>query len=238
MIRIICPQDPTIRCVERQGRRLDRWLDEASRIYVVLPNENSKNKCLNLIRIWDSSDLIVFMGHGRSDALIGSRGRLFDMEGGDDALDKKSEDYYNDERFIDEENYSLFSGKSIVIFACESDLLAKRLVEAGAKSVLGFGKMPTSRIELEQDAHITERISNTMIAYINGALNVAFRNALYMAHRMNGEMADVAVYFKMEIRRQVSLLLHSKAKYRYSMATLLYDIAKTVKVEGDKTVKV
>ena len=77
-----------------------------------------------------------------------------------------------------------------------------------------------------------------LVAYINGALNVAFRDAFYMTHKMQGEIADVAVYFKMEVRRQVSLLLHSKAKYRYSIATVLYDIAKTVKVVGDKTVKV
>ena len=238
MIRIICPQDPTIRSVERQGRRLDRWLNAASRIYVVLPNDDSKYKCLNFIRTWNNDDLIVFMGHGRSDALIGSRGRLFDMIGGDDAKDKDSEDYYDDERFIDEHNYDLLAGKSIVAFACQTDSLAQKLVEAGARAVVGFGKMPTSQLELEEDAHITERISKTMIAYINGALNVAFRDAFYMAHGMQGEIADVAVYFKMEIRRQVSLLLHSKAKYRYSMATVLYDIAKTVKVDGDKKVKV
>ena len=238
MIRIICPQDPTIRSVERQGRRLNRWLDAASRIYVLLPNDGSKYKCHHLIKTWDSSDLIVFMGHGRSDSLIGSRGRMYDMIGGDDSLDKDSEDYYNDERFIDASTYGLLVGKSIVAFACETDLLAQKLLDAGAKAVVGFGKMPTSRMELEQDAHITERISNTMIAYINGALNVAFRDAFYMTHKMQGEIADVAVYFKMEVRRQVSLLLHSKAKYRYSIATVLYDIAKTVKVVGDKTVKV
>lgn len=238
MIRIICPQDPTIRCVERQGRRLDRWLDTASRIYVVLPNDGSKYKCLRLIEEWDSSDLVVFMGHGRSDALFGSRGRLFDAIGGDDALDKESEDYYNDEHFIDESNYGIFAGKNIVAFACESVLLARCLIDAGAKVVVGLGKMPTSKMELEQDAHISEGISNAMIAYINGALNVSFRNALYMVYKMQGEIADIAIYFKMEIRRQVSLLLHSKAKYRYSTATVLYDIAKTVKVIGDKTVKI
>lgn len=238
MIRIICPQDPTIRSVERQGRRLNRWLDTSSKIYVVLPNEGSKYMCHHYIRTWDNNDLIVFMGHGRSDALIGSRGRLYDMMGGDDAKDKESDDYYNDDGFIDDSNYDLLAGKSIVAFACETNLLAKRLVEAGARAVVGFGKMPTSRIELEQDTHITERISETMIAYINGALNVAFRDAFFMAHRMQGEIVDVAVYFKMEIRRQVSLLLHSKAKYRYCMATVLYDIAKTVKVVGDKKVKV
>ena len=238
MIRIICPQDPTIRSVERQGRRLDRWLETASKIYVVLPNARSKNKCLRLIRTWDNCDLIVFMGHGRSDALIGSRGRLYNMVGGDDAKDKDSEDYYNDERFIDENNYGLLARKSIVAFACQTDLLAQKLVDAGARAIVGFGKMPTSRLELEEDAHITDKISNTMIAYINGALNVAFRDAFYMAHRMQGEIVDVAVYFKMEIRRQVSLLLHSKAKYRYSMATVLYDIAKTVKVVGDKKKKI
>ena len=237
MIRIICPRDPTIRSVERQGRRLYRWLHDVSRIYVVMPNDGSKHKCHQLIRAWDDSDLIVFMGHGRSDALYGSRGKSFDVTGGEEALDKSSEDYYNDEHFIDATSYKLLKGKNIVCFSCESYLLAKKLVEAGANAVVGFGKMPTSKQELEQDAHI-ETVSDKMVAYINGALNVAFRDAVFKTHKMHGEIADVAVYFKMEIKRQISLLLHSKAKYRKSMATVLYNIAKSVKVEGDKTVKV
>ena len=237
MIRIICPRDPTIRSVERQARRLDRRLDLDSRVYVVMPNDWSKRKCHKAIRSWDNADLIVFMGHGRSDSLFGSRGDLFNVTGGEDAFDKETEDYYNDEHFIDITNFYLLAGKSIVCFSCESDLLAEKLIAAGTRAVIGFGKMPTSRVELEVDAHVNN-VSDRMVAYINGALNVAFREAVLMAYRMRGEIADIAVYFKMEIRRQVSLLLHSKAKYRYSMANVLYDISKTVVVLGDKTISV
>jgi len=51
---------------------------------------------------------------------------------------------------------------------------------------------------------------------------------------MNGKLEDVSILFKMEIRRQVSFLLHSKARHKYDVANVLYDIAKTVKVVGDK----
>ncbi len=236
MIRIISPQDPTIRSVERQARRLDRRLGADSRVYVVKPNVISKNKCHHLIDSWSEDDLIIFMGHGRSDALFGSRGKNFDMTGSDDAIDKESDDYYNDESFIDETNYHLLSGKSIICFSCESDSLGIKLLEAGARAVVGFGKMPSSRPEFELDAHFKEKINNRMIAYINGALNVAFRDAVLITHKMHGSLIEFATYFKMEIRRQVSLLLHSKATFRYCMANVLYDISRTVIVLGDKSV--
>jgi hypothetical protein len=176
------------------------------------------------------------MGHGRSDALFGSRGKNFNMTGCEAAIDRESDDYYNDESFIDESNYNLFSGKSIICFSCESDLLGNRLLKAGARAVVGFGKMPSSWAEFEQDVHFKERINNRMIAYINGALNVAFRDAVLITHKMHGSLIEFAAYFKMEIRRQISLLLHSKAKFRYCMANVLYDISGTVTVMGDKSV--
>ncbi len=237
MIRIICPQDPTIRCVERQAGKLNRRLDKASKKYIVKPNDGSKFRCHQLIKSWSEDDLIIFMGHGRSDALFGSRGKMFNIMGGDNAKDRDTDDIYNDESFVDESNYGLFAGKSVVCFTCESDELGKKLMESGAKAIVGFGKMPSSKIELEQDAHV-KYSTKTMVAYINGALNVAFREAVLRAHRMKGVIEDVAIYFKMEMRRQVSLLLHSKAKYRYCMANVLYDIARTVTVMGDKKLKV
>ena len=236
MIRIICPQDPTIRSVERQARRLDRRIGADSKVYVVKPNDISKKKCHRLIESWSIEDVIIFMGHGRSDALFGSRGKNFNMTGCEAAIDRESDDYYNDESFIDESNYNLFSGKSIICFSCESDLLGNRLLKAGARAVVGFGKMPSSWAEFEQDVHFKERINNRMIAYINGALNVAFRDAVLITHKMHGSLIEFAAYFKMEIRRQIYLLLHSKAKFRYCMANVLYDISGTVTVMGDKSV--
>lgn len=46
MIRIICPQDPTIRSVERQARRLDRRIGADSKVYVVKPNDISKKSAI------------------------------------------------------------------------------------------------------------------------------------------------------------------------------------------------
>lgn len=238
MIRIISPRAPKDRCIERQARRLDRRLGDDSRVYVVMPREESKERCHQYIRQWDKDDLIVFMGHGRSDGLVGSRAVYAGMMGEEEALDKDPELYYDDEYFIGPVNYQLLAEKKVVCFACESDLLGDELVKAGAIAVVGFGKMPSSRDEFVEERYDKRMTTRAMIAALNGAINVAFRDAMIMAVKMQGEMSDVAVYFKMEMRRQVSLLLHSKAKYRYFLATILYDIAKTVKVLGDQSVKV
>lgn len=56
--------------------------------------------------------------------------------------------------------------------------------------------------------------------------------------RINGNMGDIAVFLKMELRRQISLLLHSKAVYRFSLTSVLYGVADSVVVVGDKTVSV
>lgn len=238
MIRVITPRAPKDRCIERQARRLDRRLGDKSRVYVVLPREESKFQCHQFIRQWDNEDLIVFMGHGRSDGLVGSRGAFAGMLGEDDALDKDPELCYDDEFFIDEGDFHLFEGKKLVCFACESSLLGDKLIKAGATAIVGFGKMPSSKEEFDTERYDKRMITKTMIAALNGAINVAFRDAVIMAVKMKGEMADIAVYFKMEIRKQISLLLHSKAKYRYFLTNILYDIAKTVKVLGDKQIKV
>lgn len=238
MIRIICPQDPTIRCVERQARRLDRRLGGMSKIYVVKPNDKSKSDCHQKIKSWSEDDIIIFMGHGRSDALFGSRGRNFNAMGHDSGFEVDNpEDYYNDENFIDKSNYVFLKGKSIVCFACETNLLAKKLIDAGAKSVLGFGKMPTSVEEFKSDWKLPY-ISKKMIAFMNGVLNVSFRDAMIKVVNMGGEIVDIAIYFKMEMRRQISLLLHSKAKYRYDIADVLYKILYSVDVIGDKRTKI
>lgn len=230
MIRIICPQDSTIKCVERQARRMDRRLKETSIIYVVRPNDESKTKCHWYLRQWGETELVVFMGHGRSDALIGSCGRYHDMVGGDEAKDRDSDEFYNDERFIDATNYDLMAGKKVVCFACNSDELAKHLVGAGAICVIGFGAMPSSKKELLAEGYNDIIINKTMLGMLNGALNVAFREAMIMATKMMGDMDDIAVYFKMEIRRQISLLLHSRSRHKFALANILYDVAGTVKV--------
>lgn len=237
MIRIISPQDPTSRCIERQARKLNRRLAGHSRVYIVMPNDTSKQKCHSLIKMWPDTDVIVFLGHGRSDALYGSRGRYFDLAGAEDGLDRESDDYYSDDSFVDNTSYELFAGKCVVCFACDTNSLAKKLIDAGANVVVGFGKMPSSQIEFSEDWPEVKPVKDSMIAYINGALNVAFREAIRLVFKMDGSVDDIAVYFKMEMRKQISRLLHSKAKYRYDISTVLYNVANSVVVEGKHNIK-
>ena len=232
MIKIICPSDPTIKRLERHAWRTADAIKDC-KVTIVRPGDASK--VYGQREIWDSgkNDLIVFMGHGRSDALYGSKGRLYASAdlAGDSALCENL-DLYNDDSFIDSSNYGLFAGKKAVIFACKSAELGRKLCEAGATVVLGFGKLPTSQDEFIEDW--SYQVSNHAVAAMSGILDVSFCNALIDTIKMQGTFFDMQYQLRMQFQRSISMLLYSKACYRYKLASTLYSVAASIKVLGDR----
>lgn len=232
MIKIICPSDPTIKRLERHAWRTADAIEDC-KVVIVQPGDASKVYCHR--EIWDSdkNDLIVFMGHGRSDALYGSKGKQFASAGliGDSTLCENL-DLYNDDSFIDSSNYGLFAGKKAVIFACKSAELGKELCKAGATTVLGFGKLPTSQDEFMDDWKY--QVSNHAVAAMSGILDVAFCNALIDTIKRRGTFFDMQHQLRMQLQCSISMLLYSKACYRYKLASTLYTVAASIKVWGDR----
>lgn len=234
MILLVYPQDPTIKRIARHGSRLKKRLPCLTEVKVLMPTDASKTEALHAIRDCGGDDLIVFMGHGRSDALFGARGKYYHQAEYVDyrVLEEQPEDYYNDENFIDEITYELFEGKKVVIFACVSNELGELLVNAGAKAVLGYGKLPTTKAEFEDDWHYNQ-INGHAVSAMSGILDVSFVNALMRVIRFDGNMADLAYSIKDEIHYQIAKLLYSKAKYRYMLADVLSTVEKSIIAIGD-----
>lgn len=81
--------------------------------------------CINLIEKFSKNSLVIFLGHGRSDALLG-------------AMDYERFD------FITEEHIHIFKGKQVFFFSCRSEeLLQGRGIEG-----IGFGHILSSPDEL------------------------------------------------------------------------------------------
>lgn len=236
MILLIYPQDPTIRRIERHGERIAMSLPSAVKQIVIEPGDSSKTLAHHAIKESKDDDLIVFMGHGRSDALFGARGdRYLEAKFVDyRVVDENPKLYFNDENFIDGTTYRLLAGKKIVCFACVSNELGKRLVNAGTKAALGFGKLPTTVAEFEDEWHY-KNVNPHVAAVMSGILDVSFGRALIRAVKQGGNMADLAFCIKDEIHWHVAMLLYSKARYRYMLADVLSVVEKAIVVTGDAT---
>ena len=234
MILLVYPQDPTIRRIARHGRRLTKRLPCITQEKVLMPIDASKTMALHAIRDCGKDDLIVFMGHGRSDALFGARGKYYHQVEFADyrALEEHPEDYYNDENFIDEATFRLLRGKKVIIFACVSNEFGELLVNAGAKAVLGYGKLPTTKAEFKDDWHYNW-VNGHAVSAMSGILDVSFVNALMRVVRFDGNMVDLVYSIKDEIHLQIAKLLYSKARYRYMLADVLSTVEKSIIAIGE-----
>ena len=77
MILVVHPLDPSTKALNRVGNHLKESLPEV-RIFKVHPNEKSRFASYEAIRNCKSNDIIVFLGHGSSCALYGSKGNMYD----------------------------------------------------------------------------------------------------------------------------------------------------------------
>ena len=233
MVYVINPIDPTIKSL----RRLVRYLEanvKGIEVIFVCPGKSFKETVHRKISKIPLGATFIFMGHGRSDALFGSRGIHWNamIESDDDDVPVE---YYNDEKFIDKETYGLFDGKRLVLFACNSVDLGETLIEHGASVALGFDRLPTTKDEFQDDWNIHASVH--LIAAMNGCLNVAFRNAMVRACNDNITFARIESLMRMELQRQIVDVLTSRARYRYDLANVLSHVKRNLRVEGDRKLK-
>ena len=233
MILLIYPKDPTIKRIEQHGNRVAKALTDVSSKFIIYPNEESKRLIHQEMIRGEEDDLIVFMGHGRSTALFGARGKYYNREEDVDyrVLQENPEFLYNDENFIDSSTYHLFKNKNVVLFACVSNELGPLLISSGAKGVLGFGKLPTTVTEFQDDWQFV-KVNRHAVAALSGIIDVSFERAFIRVAKNNGNLVDLVYCIKNEIHWHISMLLYSRARYRYVLADILYAIEKSIVVFG------
>lgn len=233
MVYVINPIDPTIKSLRRLCHFFLKWLPEISVVYI-FPGEHHKKNVHSLLRNMPDNTSIIFMGHGRSDALFGSKGKYWNAFEIPDYVEYP-EQYENDENFINADSFNLLKGKLLIIYACNSTELAKTLLRYGSKVVLGFYRLPTSKEEFFDDWHI--RASSHLIAAINGCLNIAFRNTILRSVKEHLAFSDIESLMRMELQRQIVHVLTSNARYKYDLANVLSHIKLELKAIGDRSLK-
>lgn len=233
MINIVTPLDPTLKSVTRLGRRISARTN--SHLLIIRPGEECKYAARKYLDELPQGSIVVFLGHGRSDALFGSKGKKWNAEAFVSS-DAKYEDlisFYNDENFVDNSCYSLFKNKTLICFTCNSATLANALLQNNAVSILGFDNIPSTREEIEEQCRITAPNSH-LISSLNGCINVAMLQCLSYSYDRKLELGEMEQLLKTEFQLAIMKALSSKARYRYQLADILTTIRKGIKVVGDR----
>lgn len=110
MLLLVHPVDPTIKRLERLLKYVIRHTDSSESL-LIKPGDIYKKKALNELEKRSKEDFIVFLGHGRSDALFGSKGAKWTAVVSPEAIEQDPEKFYNDENLISSSNYNLLKGK-------------------------------------------------------------------------------------------------------------------------------
>lgn len=233
MIYVITPLDPTLKSVTRLGYRIS--VRTHSHFYKIHPGDNNKNAARSHIGSLPNRSIVIFLGHGRSDALFGSKGKNWNAADfiSSDARVEDENAYYNDESFIDSSCFSLFKYKILICFTCNSSTLAYSLLHEGAFSILGFDIIPSTRNEIVEQCKIAQPSSH-LIAAVNGYINMAMLQCLELSYSRKLEIGEIEQLLKTEFQLAIMRVLSSKAHYRYQLASILTVIRKGIRVVGDR----
>jgi hypothetical protein len=142
MSRVLCiyPQDGSTRFLNRIQNHLTLALGDTFHCYKVKPNQESHDECLERLRSVKEEELVLFLGHGRSDRLYGANSNYSYFPS---PLYEGIADYEND-NFINCENLDVFCDRKVFCLSCNSaDGLGKIAIEKGARVFIGFGDIPT-----------------------------------------------------------------------------------------------
>ena len=237
-ILIIHPYDHTTLFLETINNKLKLVYEHDLHYFKIETNDNSHNLCIQRIVSHPSEGLIVFLGHGRSNALNGSRGDEFfpGVEFEDSAAFPDL--YYFKEQFISKINVHVFRGKKVFCLACNSnDKIADYAMEKGAVTFLGFGNIPTSKEEFIADGinNPTLNLINAMKSELNYIISRSLEYGISKSY--NFEQLFNLIHFITNQRITDYLINQKNDEDRYILTDYLYLLKKEIKIFGDKKIK-
>lgn len=232
-ILIIHPLDNTTKALCKIKNHIASLYPEKTHIFNIHPNDASHDKCLECIYNHPKDGLIIFLGHGRSDKLYGSKGNLYENKPfvSSDAIAEFPEKYYYNDQFINPSNYDIFNNKKIFCLACNSNELGKKLIDNGAMSFIGFGDLPTSHSEFTKK---NIAASDHLIASMKGEINYIVKRGLSHALYTNYNFEGLRNILQFITTQRIVNVLSTKVKYRINLAFQLYSIKQEIVVLGDK----
>jgi len=241
-ILIIHPKDQTTRFLDKIKHHLLHEFNGKIHHFNIQFSDVSHIQCMDRIQKHPDGGLIVFLGHGRSNALSGSCSPNYDsLMVSLEAEIENPETFYGKEIFIDEQNVDVFRNKNVFCLACNSnDKIAKKAIEKGANVFLGFGDIPTSNAEFvalgESDkdislSRITKEIKSEINYIIKRSLEIGIKKSLAF-----GELKEIMRFI---VNQRISDILVNKKnlKERRIIADYLYFFKRDMKLWGDSSAR-
>lgn len=237
-ILVVHPYDKTTYFLSPIKEELKTSFENDLHFFDIETNEKSHKDCLDIIRSHPESGLIIFLGHGRSDALHGSKGDEYYPSADFEEISAFPDLYYYNESFISNRNANIFTGKKIFCLSCNSnDKIAKYAMDKGAKAFLGFGNIPSSYEEFIADG--VSKITHEIVTAMKLELNYIIKRSIVysISKSYNFEELLNVIYFITNQRIADYLVSKKDFEGRYILTDYLYQLKKEIIVYGDKRIK-
>jgi len=238
-ILIVHPHDNSTSFLERIKNHLINRFPNEVHYFNIKPNDISHAQCLEKIAAHPAGGIILFLGHGRSDRLFGSKGDLFENIEfvSKDASDADPEKYYFNDNFINESNSQIFKEKKVICLACKSnELIAEAAINNNAVSFLGFGDIPTSTAEfqLKGEKNFTSSLVSTMKAEVCYIIKTSLVHSISNGHSFE----DFLNTIKFTTNQRIGFFLINAKWFRdrYLLADYLYFFKKEASLLGNKKI--
>lgn len=239
---LVHPYDKSTSFLERIKNHLQAEFADSCHYFNVKPNKNSHNQCLNTIRDFSNDGLLLFMGHGKSSCLYGAKGDLYGTLENEDVKAEAPEKYFYSDDFINDKNIDVFNQKKIISLSCNSNgRLGRKSVENGAKVFLGFGNLPTSIEELEEQGEESRpgvslsKIEQALKSEINYIMKKSIAIGIHKNYSFT-QLVDL-IYFITNQKISYYLVNQKRVSERKLIANYLYSFKKDIKLYGNKNEK-
>lgn len=154
---ILFPKDSTTNFLEEIVAYIHQTVQPSMFSFIrIEPSDESHKNSIEEIQnpIYDT---ILFLGHGTSFSLYGSR-----------------EGEYRNERFITIKDFGVFKSKKIILVSCDSHTIIKKAKANGFEEAIGFGDLPTDWNDIQS----AREIDINAYKGFNEKVIESFRNSL------------------------------------------------------------
>lgn len=234
-ILIVHPYDKTTTFLQEIINYLSSAFGNIVEVYNVETNSNSHKLCLEKIKAFPNNGLIFFLGHGRSDALYGSKGDHFYPDVSFEEVSMAPDLFFFNESFITKSNIDVFSSKKVFCLACNSNSkIAEFALDKGVSVYLGFGNIPTSVEEFKWDGGITA--SSELVASMKSELNYIIKRSIEISISKSFSFHQLYNIMQFIINQRISDILVNQKSFdeRHILADYLYYLKKDIKIFGNK----
>lgn len=229
MSKILCiyPDDSSTRFLDRIQYYLKQHMLEVFHCYKVKPNQESHDRCIARLHYRTEEELVIFLGHGRSDSLYGANNYQRAL---DSSYDFEGE--YENDSFINRDNISVFSGKKIFCLSCNSaEKLGRLAYQNGAKAFIGFGDIPTDDISIPE---IGRRL-RFLTARFKGEVSWIVKSSLVYSIKNNYDFFQLISLVRLLTNKRINeiIITHKNLRERRLLADYLYNFKNEMELFGD-----